>query len=229
MTAKLRSSLGGSTAFSDRWWNSARRYDIPVSRLWQRDDRNVLNLTVRIQSDGAALAIRLDWDDQTHDGASYKTDDFRDGAAVQFSSDGTPGFHGMGSETHPAVIWFWRTALSHGGLFVDDISAGGNGGGFFPAVAAGNPLSVSANRGGGEVVIASGPETAETALNLMEVESEARWSDGGWSVIFSGKVLEGSSSADGTIPVAFAVWDGSARDRNGQKMVSTWYRIKMEE
>jgi len=31
------------------------------------------------------------------------------------------------------------------------------------------------------------------------------------------------------IPVAFAIWDGSQGDRNGQKVVSTWYRLRVEE
>jgi hypothetical protein len=26
-----------------------------------------------------------------------------------------------------------------------------------------------------------------------------------------------------SIPIAFAIWNGSENDRNGQKMVSTWY------
>ena len=30
------------------------------------------------------------------------------------------------------------------------------------------------------------------------------------------------------LSVAFAIWDGQARDRNGQKMVSIWHDLRLE-
>jgi DMSO reductase family type II enzyme heme b subunit len=35
-------------------------------------------------------------------------------------------------------------------------------------------------------------------------------------------------SADQPTPLAFAVWDGSQGDRDGQKLVSIWYRLKLK-
>jgi hypothetical protein len=32
-----------------------------------------------------------------------------------------------------------------------------------------------------------------------------------------------------SIPLAFAVWNGSENDRNGQKMVSTWYELELKD
>ena len=30
------------------------------------------------------------------------------------------------------------------------------------------------------------------------------------------------------VPVAFAVWDGQNRDRNGRKVVSNWHKLILE-
>jgi DMSO reductase family type II enzyme heme b subunit len=32
-----------------------------------------------------------------------------------------------------------------------------------------------------------------------------------------------------SIPIAFAIWNGSEKDRNGQKMVSTWYDLELKD
>jgi len=32
----------------------------------------------------------------------------------------------------------------------------------------------------------------------------------------------------GTVPVAFAVWDGSNEERDGLKSISTWHEFKVE-
>jgi DMSO reductase family type II enzyme heme b subunit len=39
----------------------------------------------------------------------------------------------------------------------------------------------------------------------------------------------GISLASGDkLSIAFALWDGEARDRNGQKLVSVWHDLKLE-
>jgi len=32
-----------------------------------------------------------------------------------------------------------------------------------------------------------------------------------------------------SIPLAIAIWNGSENDRNGQKMVSTWYELELKD
>jgi DMSO reductase family type II enzyme heme b subunit len=67
----------------------------------------------------------------------------------------------------------------------------------------------------------------------QNLKSSEWWWRGKWHVVFT-RLLENSEKNDaqlrpGTIhPVAFAVWDGSRRDRNGQKSVTTWYKIRIE-
>ncbi len=31
-----------------------------------------------------------------------------------------------------------------------------------------------------------------------------------------------------SMPICFALWDGSRRDRNGQKAVTTWYKLRIQ-
>ena len=58
------------------------------------------------------------------------------------------------------------------------------------------------------------------------VEGRGVWKDGTWRVVFR-RSLEGAelnaSFTDGVLPqIAFAVWNGSAGDRNGKKLVTFW-------
>jgi len=67
-------------------------------------------------------------------------------------------------------------------------------------------------------------------LSEQNVKGKGAWKDGKWSVVFF-RSLESKEQKDvalkkgATIPVAFAVWDGALNDRNGQKMVTNWYRL----
>jgi len=56
------------------------------------------------------------------------------------------------------------------------------------------------------------------------------WQDGKWSVSFTRSLVSPEKNdvalkPGSTIAVAFAVWDGSLGDRNGQKMVTNWYNL----
>ncbi|MDA0999011.1 MAG: ethylbenzene dehydrogenase-related protein [bacterium] len=106
---------------------------------------------------------------------------------------------------------------------------------FISAWAAGNPTSsprlarpvMDLNAIGFGTLQPQGPE----GQNLKSSES---WLRGGkWRVVFT-RTLESGEKNDvqllpGTIhPIAFAVWDGSRGDRNGQKSVTTWYNLRIE-
>ena len=64
----------------------------------------------------------------------------------------------------------------------------------------------------------------------QNVNGKGIWKDGRWSVVITRSLIspdknDVSLKKGMTIPVAFAVWDGSLGDRNGQKMVTNWYRL----
>lgn len=57
------------------------------------------------------------------------------------------------------------------------------------------------------------------------------WKDGVWKVVISfPRAQERFAFERGkTIPVAFAAWDGARKERGGEKAVSTWYFLGLEE
>ena len=49
-----------------------------------------------------------------------------------------------------------------------------------------------------------------------------------WNHVKQIKVVNNTDTED-VIPIGFAVWNGSENDRNGQKMVSTWYQLELKD
>jgi mono/diheme cytochrome c family protein len=66
------------------------------------------------------------------------------------------------------------------------------------------------------------------------VQAGGRWQDGRWTVTLR-RPLQVSPEEAGLelgpgdrVAIAFALWDGAARDRNGQKLVSIWHDLHLE-
>jgi mono/diheme cytochrome c family protein len=105
-----------------------------------------------------------------------------------------------------------------------------------PAQAVGNQVVRSApHPTGGSSLAAGGPgSTTFRFVKSQLVSASGRWSQGRWTVLLR-RSLSVPSSDDGiglaagqTASVAFAVWDGAHRDRNGQKQVSIWQDLVLE-
>ncbi len=234
-------------------WKTVPAVSIPISRLWQRGGQNLNYVDVKALYNNRYLAVLLEWEDGTENGANYRVQDFQDAAAVQFSLSGEPGFHGMGSPVNPANIWFWKAEwqwrqdrdqvpdieLAYGRRASDgdvetypfemaELT-------YLPGRDAGNISSIEEILTPVEDVNAAGPETLtpqpDDAQNVL---GKGVWDGRKWRVVL---VSEMNSSrgqdvqfhAGGTYPVAFAVWDGSERDRDGQKMISTWYTLVFQQ
>jgi DMSO reductase family type II enzyme heme b subunit len=67
----------------------------------------------------------------------------------------------------------------------------------------------------------------------QNVRGRGVWHDGFWNVVFL-RELESPEADDVKFgagrpaPVAFAVWNGEQRDRNGRKVVSNWYQLVLD-
>lgn len=106
-----------------------------------------------------------------------------------------------------------------------------------PARAAGNLIvPTGSDESGGTALHAAGPRTATFRVPQSQiVRARGDWSDGRWSVVMT-RPLSIESPTDGIVlepggraSVAFAVWDGSHHDRNGQKSVTIWQDLQVEE
>jgi len=60
---------------------------------------------------------------------------------------------------------------------------------------------------------------------------QAIWGDGRWRVVISiPREQDLFTFEEGLVlPIAFAAWDGSNQERDGEKAVSTWYFLALEK
>lgn len=238
---------------SSSLWNKADTYSIPISRLWQSDNVNYQMVNVQALFNSKYIAVKLEWEDNTPEQNLYRVQDFQDGAAIQFSIDGTMGFHGMGSKEHPADIWFWKAEWQmrkdenvRSDLFlayanrvsdadVETYPQLMNDNAYHAGVDAGNINSIPRISSPVENVTAAGPQTVTPhAENSQNINGKGVWDGNKWRVVFVRKLKSESGNKvqfkKGTsVPIAFAIWNGSERDRNGQKMVSTWYELELKD
>ena len=99
---------------------------------------------------------------------------------------------------------------------------------------AGNPVSDPLRESAAEEAKAGGLGSY-TAFHAMpdKVEAKGIWKDGTWYVVFRRPLLPADKERmefkrGKKFSIAFAVWDGFHKDRNGQKMVSIWNELKLE-
>jgi mono/diheme cytochrome c family protein len=224
-------------------WKGVTEVPIVVAPLWWRDDADA-DLRVAALHDGKTLAIRLTWRDSAASRASMRPEDFEDMAAVQlFQGDREP-FVGMGLADAAIDLWLWRAGRQADAGGLDDypfdspdykrLTRGKEGTDFLTARAAGNPHAAQPNGVSASHLAARGfGSTTFRPRTSQLVEASASWKDGRWTVVLRRPlaVAKGQGVALGSqqrCSVAFAVWYGEAKDRNGQKLVSVWHDLAIE-
>jgi hypothetical protein len=79
---------------------------------------------------------------------------------------------------------------------------------------------------------------AEGFGTVTSVESEGQdasgvgvWKDGVWTVLISlpRQQEQFAFRPEQTVPLAFAAWDGTKNERGGEKAISTWYFLSLDE
>jgi mono/diheme cytochrome c family protein len=256
LTAKRVETLPAD--ISDTAWQGAKALSIVVTPLWWREYPEP-DLKVSALHDGKALAIRLTWHDPTHNHHAVRPQDFEDMAAVQLYKGSPEPFLGMGASDKALDVWLWRVGWSgkpgeapdvdsvYPNMAVDTYpfektgdgkrphAADRQDKGFLTAHAAGNALAdpsrgltAGSLQAKGFGTLTMRPRTSQA------VTASAAWKDGRWTVVLcrplDARAGNGLALAAGDrISVAFALWDGDARDRNGQKLVSIWHDLLMEK
>jgi len=207
-------------------------------------------INVASVNNGEQLAIRLQWEDPTHDAFSeLHSDIFRDGVAVQFALGAvtlhTHGhnepFFGMGNRNKPVNIWHWKAGLDEALEAEDDLEYAGGGVDMDALIYGGimsnpvyrlnatgeNPVEEMNAEGFGTVT----PQPPEN----QNVEGQGEWKDGIWTIVFirdmpkTGKWDVDFAQRIDPALVAFAVWDGAKEDRNGRKVISVWQRFNVKK
>ena len=197
------------------------------------------SLTVRAMHEDDRLFILLEWFDDDVDDAVVGVELFSDAAAVQFparAGDEPP--YTMGSANHPVSIWQWKAvwqadidrgfaASRHPNTAVDAYPNADDPL-YNPARYVGNQLADSAHFSPIESLIAEGFGTL-TFAGVQDVSGVGSWRNGAWRVLFirsfasEGEMTTFAVGRD--TPIAFAVWDGGAGDRNGQKSIAPYISL----
>jgi len=238
-------------------WQKTPALPMVVSPLWWRDYAEP-DLKVQALHDGRSLAVRLSWQDATRNDSPIRPQDFEDMAAVQFFKGAVEPFLGMGAIDRSVDIWHWRASLNGSAARFADVDTTwpnmavdmypyekpGQGPRvhgperqpqeFLTAWAAGNLRSDPTQPFTGHSLQATGVGSVTMRPRVSQfVNATGEWQDGRWTVVLV-RPLEidaqyGVALAVGDkVSVAFAIWDGAARDRNGQKLVSIWHDLKLE-
>lgn len=105
---------------------------------------------------------------------------------------------------------------------------------FLTSWAAGNTLAdpaLQAQRSVEKLVARGFGTIGSVAEDRQDGEARAVWKAGVWhTVVTVPRAQEKFTFARGqTVPVAFAAWDGAKGERGGEKAVSTWYFLSLEQ
>jgi DMSO reductase family type II enzyme heme b subunit len=232
----------------DTAWQAAAAVPIVVTPLWWRDSPEP-SLQVAALHDGKSLAVRLTWHDPTRNDEAVRPQDFEDMAAVQLFKGSPEPFLGMGTADKSVDLWLWRASWRGGTDQVADVhtvyprmytDATGlypfpEDKAFLAARAAGNPHADPSRDFTGSSIQAKGFGSTTMRPRVSQlVSAQGAWQNEGWTVVLR-RPLE--VSADGglslkpgdKLAIAFALWDGAARDRNGQKLVSIWHDLQLSQ
>ncbi len=242
-------------------WRVAPAVNLHLMPLWWRYDRPEY-VTVQALHDGEELALLLTWEDDSHDLAAIRPQDFRDGAAVQLAQGPDEPFFAMGERGRFINIWMWKSdreadltgfhdvdwqypdtgidsypnlkrspyeqPMRHA-LTVDSDPT------FITGWGAGNIVADPMRRSSAEDLRAQGFGTlrARPAAG-QEVEASGIYDQGSYRVMFRRRLEPRGSDAVAFIPgttvsAGFAIWNGSAGDRDGKKSVSIWQDLLIAE
>ncbi len=226
----------------DPAWEQFDNVRVPLNPLWP-EPYPVSAVAVTALHDGTRIAILCQWKDAVLNGAPIRVQDFQDGLALQFSLTGSTPFLGMGDANNPVNLWYWRAGwqqeidtkrpdmdAAYASLHVDTYFAASyrtaNDAGNILATPKASPIEDANARGFGTL------KPQPTAG--QNVQGRGIWRDGFWSVVFLRELeskdkedVQFTKTKDG-VPIAFAVWNGEQRDRNGRKVISNWYKLLLE-
>jgi len=229
---------------ADAFWERMDPARIPLNPLWPENDL-IPAVAVRAVHDGKRLAILCQWRDPIADGAPVRVQDFQDAVALQFSLNGSTPFLGMGDVKNPVNIWQWKAGwqqeIEQRRPDVNTVYVSMHYDVYFQtnalyrtAEAANNLLAQPLRHSPIEDANAHGFGTLKSQPQSQQnVEGKGIWRDSHWNVVFVRDLK--SPDADDVkfvvgkpVPVAFAVWDGQNRDRNGRKVISNWLKLVLE-
>ena len=231
----------------DAGWAGIDAGRVQLMPLWWRNER-VEEVVVQAAHDGEHLALKLSWQDTTRNDDVVLQHGFTDGAAVQFSDAPEPPLFAMGTDEITVNIWHWKAVWERdrttGQAKLVDVfpmmpqslnSAEPREAVYLTARSVGNPVAQAQRVSSVEDVNVRGFGSLTTQpTQSQNVRGAARWIDGRWEVVFV-RALDSPQETDvplvpgRRLSIALAIWDGAAEDRNGQKSISIWQGLTLQD
>jgi len=233
----------------DPAWEEAPGTWLPLMPLWWHEPR-IEGCVLRAVHDGETLAVKLSWEDPSRDDDFLGQDAFTDAAALQWSGDTEPPLFSMGEVGKPVNLWQWKAGWELDLAGVRDVAAlhpntppDQYGQPDFESLAlyvtgraAGNPMAAPIRSSSAEALTAEGFGTLAPIPGGAGADLSARasWEGGFWDLVLTRPLAASHANELGMEPgsalrFAAAVWDGAARDRNGQKAVTVWHVLELEK
>lgn len=184
-------------------------------------DPSVKSVKISGVQNGSEIGLLLEWSDSSMENKIEISATHTDQAALMFPlypGEELPSIT-MGSENEIVNIWQWR-AIWDSASYARPRGGNRNS----------NVLSpVDIRRSPVEDLTAAGYSTL-TTQDEQSVSGSGIWQDKIWRVVFK-RSLENADNADvqfkNSTVMAIAVWNGSNRERNGQKGVSNWILLRL--
>lgn len=220
---------------SDPAWETLAPLPIPLSGqvitrpVWPEPSARALS--IRSLHNGKEVAFLLEWQDATKN-EQLTPGVFRDGAAVALPLGDAPAFFCMGQLDHYVNIWHWKADWQSD---VDRRSARAKqkkrkrGGIRRFEVIPRRPSSV-------EDLIGGGFSTLTSKKSQGRIKGQAEWKRGFWRVVMKRPLSQPGDNLENEAvlqpgrmqAIAFAVWNGENKERNGQKAVAAWMQLLID-
>jgi DMSO reductase family type II enzyme heme b subunit len=224
----------------DSRWDDAAEIEVKLAPLrWHGEA--VLSARLAAVHDGRSIALRVRWKDGTRESQLLGDLLAADAVALQLSVSPRPPLFGMGSESNPTNLWYWKSARLEDVAGSLDLLEGGPhravdprfgevrlDGPVYRPFEGVPPVAVR-----GDEMTATGVEGARTAERRRDdVQVFPTSNEDGWDVVFV-RTLAAPTDRDlafrapEPVQVAVAVWNGAAGDRGAQKSISIWQELRL--
>ncbi|MEJ2231301.1 MAG: ethylbenzene dehydrogenase-related protein [Nitrospirales bacterium] len=220
---------------SDQAWETVAPLTVPLSGqiitrpVWPEPSARALS--IRSIHNGKDIAFLLEWQDATVN-ESLTPGVFRDGVAVALPLGDAPAFFCMGQLDHYVNIWHWKadwqSDVDRRAERAKESKRKQSGPRRFEVIPR-RPSSV-------EDLIGGGFSTLTSKVQQGRIQGQAEWKSGLWRVVMKRPLTLAGDDLDNEamlVPgrmqaVAFAVWNGENKERNGQKAVASWMQLLID-
>jgi DMSO reductase family type II enzyme heme b subunit len=187
---------------NEMWSRFLHKWVSMTQLMWK--DLRIEGVLFKAVHDGKRLALHLAWEDLTNNDLLKEGDKVTDAFAIEFSTEKIPPFLVMDEKGSPNDVLYWS---------------------------AGTPLPPKEKEKDAKRAhdVSKIKRTGEGGV----LKSVVRWDRGFWELVvlcdLNGEHAPQGLAAGSEISIRFSAWDGSLGERDADKNVSIWHRLKLSK